>query len=87
MCTIFFILFAILVNVVGNNVEKNQIKLDECGQTFEEFDKIIGTTADDLYQELSTIRDTIGATSFTDEAFIEELFKRYVNRDDPFKLM
>jgi len=75
-----------MVNVVGNNVEKNQVKLDDCGQSFEEFDNVIGSAADDLYQELATIRDNIGATSFTEDAFIKELFTRYVNRDDPFKL-
>ena len=81
----FYFVFG-LVNVVGNNVEKNQVKLDDCGQSFEEFDNVIGCAADDLYQELATIRDNIGATSFTEDAFIKELFTRYVNRDDPFKL-
>ena len=75
-----------LVNVVKNNVEKNQVKLDECGQTFEEFDTVIAKAADDLFEELTLLMRNTGASSFTDDAFIENLFHRYVSRDEPFKL-
>merc|ERR1739838_11234 len=75
-----------MVNVVKNNVEKNQVKLDECGQTFEEFDTVIAKAADDLFEELTLLMKNTGASSFTDDAFIEDLFHRYVNRDEPFKL-
>ena len=74
------------MNVVGNNVEKNKVKLDECGDTWEEFDTIIGETADKLLVQLTEIKNSVDASSFLDEVFLEELFNRYVKRMEPFKL-
>merc|ERR1712062_142461 len=66
---------------MGNNVQKNGPKLAECGETFEEFDKVIRKEAIKLHQALDELRSELDS----DQDFFEELYNRFATRQFPFK--
>ena len=60
-------------------------KFDQAGGSYEEFDKIIGETADKMHSLMQEIVDqSENSKTIGDDAFIEEVYQRYIHRHDPF---
>ena len=62
-------------------------KFEECGASLDNFNDIIGQTADNLREEIENLRkNSTNAQNIGDEIFINFLFDRFLKRDYPFKM-
>ena len=76
-----------MIKVVGKTDSKNLKKFEECGESIDNFDKIIGQTAQKLFNEIENLRkNSTNAKNIQDQVFIDFLFNRFLKRDYPFKM-
>jgi len=74
-----------MIKNVGKTSEKLMKKFDQAGGNYEEFDKKIGETADKMYSLMEQIvEESENSKAIGDDAFIEEVYQRYMHRRDPF---
>ena len=60
-------------------------KFDQAGGSYEDFDQIIGNTAEKMLALMEKIVDeTENVKNIGDDAFIEEVYQRYIHRREPF---
>ena len=76
-----------MIKVVGKTDPKNLKKFNECGESIENFDKIIGDTAQKLLDQIENLRiNSTDADRIGDATFIDFLFNRFLKREYPFKM-
>ena len=74
-----------MIKNVGKTSAKLMKKFDQAGGSYENFDKIIGETAEKMYALMEKIvEESENSEAIGDDAFIEEVYLRYTQRREPF---